>query len=194
MPNLPNTGFLNEYLAGTPTDKIKLAGSVILPLEVGLIEERMSGIDERKAGIAQERAAIAEQSGDNWHDGAFRESDREVLQVEAEYNKLSDRLHSIIVDYPEDGDEQVTLGSRVTINNGGTESKLDIVGFASIHDKKANGVMPASLEAPIIQSILGKYAGEMAVLKIGGSTRDVAIVEIDQQALRLRDENARANQ
>ena len=104
---------------------------------------------------------------------------------------MRDRLHGIIVEYPEDKEERVTLGTRVTINNGERESQLDIIGFAAIHDKKSNSATPASLEAPIIRGILGKIAGEMAVMSLGSRSREIAIVKIDQQALRLKDEGTR---
>lgn len=191
VSSLPNPDFLSRYLEISEIERAKLAGHVILPFEVPLIENRIGMIGLRKEEIALERTAIAEQSGDSWHDGAFRESDREVLQVEAEEKRLKDRLKGTIVDYPDVNEPRATLGSRIFLRNGTKDTRLDIVGFAAIHAKQVRDAMPASLDAPVVQSVLGKVAGELATIRVGGRPRELEIVEIDQSIMRVTHEDAR---
>lgn len=188
MSNLSNPDFLSSYLEGSDVERAKLVAHVILPFEVVLIGNRISHIEQRKNEIALERAAIAEQSGDSWHDGAFRESDKEVLHVEGEERRLKDRLKSSVVQYPDDSETRATLGSRIVLRNGAKDTRIDIVGFSAIHDKKSADAMPASLDAPVVQQIIGKMTGEVTTLNVGGSSRELEIIAIDQNALRINHE------
>lgn len=190
MVLIPNNVFLKQYMAALPHERIRLSSEVILPHEEALIEQRIQLLEGKMGEIATERAFIAEQSGDNWHDGAFRESDREVLAVDADRKKLKDRLHGTVVDYPGGREEYVTLGSRVSIDNAGRNSMLDIVGYSALHEKVGREAIPASLEAPIVQQIIGKRVGEIVLLSVSGRNRQIKIKSIDQTALKSEDINS----
>jgi transcription elongation GreA/GreB family factor len=181
---ISNLEFLEQYETAGPVDRTRMAGGVILPFEAQLIEVRLGGLNDKRMLLAKDRAEIADQSGDSWHDGAFNENDRDVLALDREQASLRERQQGIVVDYPEEDEERVTLGSRVSIVNGGKTNHLDIVGFAAVHEKVPGAPVPASLEAPLVQQILGKRLGEAAMLNLGGRTRPIEIALVDQSSIR----------
>ena len=189
----PNKIFLEEYLNASGQQRVNVASQVILPIDEHLIEVGLEDLQQEKARIARERADINEQSGDSWHDGALDDNDKEVRRVNGEIAKLSDKLNGVHVDYPDESEERVSLGSSVSIKNNGKQSILEIVGFAPLHDLQGNGVKAASLEAPVVQQILGKKVGEIALLRHGGRPREIEIIEIEQRAVMQRDEESRVN-
>jgi hypothetical protein len=148
-----------------------MAGTLILPLEETLIEQALSNLDKKRAGIPETFA-----------DGVLRGIDSEALGMSERYDRLAGYSGATIVAYPDETEERVTLGSRVTIERPGRTSVLDIVGCPSVHDA-TGAVKPASLGAVLVEAIIGKRVGEAVQARSNGSSGEARIVAIDQLAM-----------
>lgn len=173
MPGVSNPDFLDQYLSAGLTARSHMAGEFILPVEQSLIEEEMRALDGKKAAI------LGSLGG-----GALRGIDGEALGVSERYKSLGVHLRGTVVEYPADTEERVTLGSRVTVVGVSKTYTVDIVGCPAVHDS-SDGIRPASLEAALVQGIIGKRAGEIALFqpKPNGSQRQAGIAAIDQLAV-----------
>jgi len=181
VPGVSNPDFLDQYLSAGLAARSYMAGEFILPVEESLIEEEMRALNGKRAAI------LGSLGG-----GALRGIDGEALGVSERYKSLAVHLRGTIVEYPEVTEERVTLGSRVTVVDSSRIYTVDIVGCPSVHDS-SDGIRPASLEAALVQGIIGKRAGETALFQPNGSQRQAEIAAIDQLAVQRGNPNSAAN-
>jgi len=182
IQRLSNAEFLEAYLAGTLINGL-------LPIDEYFISARFAEYEERFQQLVAEKTIVAEQSGDNWHDGAFRATDSEANSLAQLVTSLNRALAFPRVGYPDESQERVTLGSRVELRNANSRPYLlDIVGVSVIYDRATKEQEVASLESPIAKAVVGKCVGDIALMQRNNRQGvEVAILSLDQTALRAMD-------
>ena len=175
---LSNAKFLSAYLAG------EVPGG-LLPIDELLIEERFAEYEEQFRKLVEEKTIVAEQSGDNWHDGAFRATDSDANNLAQMVTRLNEALGLPRVEYPLPDEDRVTLGSRVELKNVASRPYiLDIVGVSGVYQRGENEPEVTSLVSPVAKAVAGKRVGEVALMHRGDrSVVEISILSLDQSAL-----------
>lgn len=155
----------------------------ILATEKRLIDKRLSDLAEDQKKIIQEKKDVAEQSGDNWHDGAFIATDNAASAVQSQAAAMFKARTSIVVQIPQSSELRVTIGSTVTIRQGGAQYKMMIIGMASLY-RQDNDIEVCSILAPLAKALVGARAGESAVVTLNGQEQVVEIIDINQTQIR----------
>ncbi len=156
MDHLPNTEFLKQYQEGTTE-------SFILPHEKPLVEAQLAQL-----GISEGAGKQAAISSEDWRDGASVVENELRLKSERA-TKLGDYLTARVVDYPAAEDEQVTLGSLVTVQHGREEYNIRVVGIPSLYEQDDFDNEVCSPKSPVAKSIIGKRVGEVATFTTGSN-------------------------
>lgn len=169
---LSNESFLQGWLA------TKVAGG-ILPNEIDLILNKLAFLEAEFQNLIDVKKATAEQSGDNWHDGAFRATDEAALNVTQRAGELRRLLKLPVVEYPEQAQTTASLGSLVRVRQGSVEFDVRICGTPSLYDED-DGIEFCSLESPLGQALIGRAAGDTGRLVLANETRELLILAVMQ--------------
>jgi transcription elongation GreA/GreB family factor len=173
MPYKPNQEFLEM------SSQIEDA---ILPHEGMLARAALAGLDERQQALVEEKIAVT--GGDDWHDGAFRETDKAAIIIGTQASELGAILRAQVFAYPEETEDRVTLGSTVRVSQKGSEYEVQLVGAVGVYDKTAEAAFDrVSIKTPIAIALLGRKAGETAMLYVGGRESKLEVLEVDQTIL-----------
>lgn len=119
-------------------------------------------VKARRQEVARRLHAALEE-GELIENGELEEARREQAFVEGKIAELEEQLrHAVIIDAPQGEVGTVALGSRVTVQEDGADAVevYHIVGFAEA-DPRAGKI---SNESPLGKALLGKRAGEQAVV------------------------------
>ncbi len=172
-----------EYLFSP--DQIAEGEVFALPHEVNTMNIELSSIKEMKWKLADAIADVMRESSESWHDNAPANALYEELNAadakQAQIGKALDYL--IIADYPHEGIERITLGSRVLCDIGGDKFFMDIVGnLPAIRDLEVENVERGSIVAPMSQALLGAFTGESVIADVNSVDIEITVVLIDQLA------------
>lgn len=141
------------------------------------------GIDELKAELANliaERGPIAEriktarEFGDLSENAEYQTARQEQEKHEARISEIENILHNVEVITQPKGDNKVQLGSTVTLKNGSTVKKFQVVG--TIEADPLEGKI--SDESPIGVALLGKKPGDDVEIKTPAETTTYKITDI----------------
>lgn len=154
----------------------------LLVFEASLAEARSAQIEEDFKELTRQKREVAEQSGDNWHDGAFKATD----EASSRLGKLLDELHKAqlwpVVELPAPESRIVSLGSRALLGLGRAKFYCDIVGMKALHqnayDDHPEDVEVATLGSDIGRAILGLSADTEVRASIGGRHQAITIIEV----------------
>ncbi len=116
----------------------------------------------RRQEVARRLHAALEE-GELIENGELEEARREQAFVEGKIAELEEQLrHAKIIEAPRGEGDTIALGSRVTVREEGAEDveTYYIVGFAEA-DPRAGKI---SNESPLGKALLGKRAGEKAIV------------------------------
>lgn len=181
---ISNSEFLEMFIGRSE----RLPSHVLLPHEGRAVDNAVAAQDRAYNQILEEKIAVT--GGDDWHDGAFRETDREANTISRQMSAIAPFIGALIVDYPHENEFRVTLGSRIAVTQNGYTFPVDIVGFRAgypenikvpEYDDELIGMSP---DSPLAQTILGKEAGFETTFYNGDKEMYVVINKIDQIAIR----------
>lgn len=170
----------SEFLMGLDGDEF---AQVILRDERALILRHLDRLQEIQEGIVREKAEVAEQSGDNWHDGAFRATDIAASVVSSQASQLFGALRATAVELPDPSEERVTLGSCVEIRQRNLTYKVMIVGMANLYEASDDFEI-CSVKAPVARALLGRRPNDTVEVEIGGSRESLTVISVDQRVSR----------
>jgi transcription elongation GreA/GreB family factor len=180
---LANAAFLD--IATTHPDD--LPEHVLLPHEQPAVAELFAQKEAQFQQVVADKQSVT--GGDDWHDGAFRETDRQAQIITDAMAALSPYLLATVVEYPAADDDRVTLGSRVLVSQNNFEFPVDVIGLRNaypadvIDPESGEEVEAVSIESPLGQQLIGKKAGESATYQQGDKQLTANIVRIDQTAV-----------
>ena len=162
--------------------------SAILTSEVSLLAKCLESLHVQQRALISDKALVAEQSGDNWHDGAFNATDSAARTVSAQAEHLHKLLKLPRLTPPDPREPRVTVGSLVTFTQGSQVSKLLLVGSVNIYvDDLGHNL--CSVGSPISQALIGLISGDTSSFR-GEVLR---IIQVDQGSLKtLLDHNLAA--
>lgn len=121
-------------------------------------------------------AAVAEarSHGDLRENAAYDAARQDQAMTEKRIGDLENLLRNAVVMDGQNGDSRsgsVELGSRVTVDFGGEDEQYTIVG--AIEAKPSGGLI--SNESPIGRALMGKRAGDRAVVETPGGSMTVTV-------------------
>lgn len=174
MKKISNSTFLLDF-------KPDSSQGYILARERELIDERFADLAQQQEKIVREKKEVAEQSGDSWHDGAFRATDVAANSLGNQAAALLASRSSIVVEPPSLDETRVTLGSIVKLQQGREKYWLAIVGIATLYPTNLDAEL-CSVKAPLAQAIIGKKVGDTASVTLYGAVQPLEILEIDQES------------
>jgi transcription elongation GreA/GreB family factor len=161
---------------------------VLLPHEGDLVDEAEQRQRTAFDDIIEEKKSVT--GGDDWHDGAFRETDRQAIIVDLNMRAIAPYIGAAVVMYPEPNEERATLGSRVEVEQNGYPFKVDIIGFRAGYptdmkdpDTKED-IDGTSPQMPLGGALMGKRAGEAVSFNHDGRVIEMSVRGVDQQAIR----------
>lgn len=182
MDFIANADFLKMFAKGDQR-------SFILIGETHLIDARLSQLGAEQQAIIEEKRIVAEQSGDNWHDGAFIATDNAALAVSEQAMNLVRARDGIVVEPPDLDSESVSLGSAVGVRQGSDRYTLVIVGIATLFPP-SNDHEYCSLASPIAQELIGGRIGSIVKVDLESRQSILEILSIDQSKIRYLLENS----
>jgi len=172
MDPISNEDFLARY-GGTDQQDFILAS------ERTLIDARLNDLAEKQKQIVQEKKDVAEQSGDNWHDGAFIATDNAANAIRNQAASLFSACKATVVELPNLTEHRVTIGSKVVVEQRGVQFKLMIVGMASLYnDNDENEV--CSVMAPLARALIGSRRDDSVTVSLGKTDQVLKIIDVDQ--------------
>ena len=173
MEKISNATFLLNY-------QPDLSRGYILAHEREMIDKEFADLAEQQEQIVRDKKEVAEQSGDSWHDGAFRATDVAANSLGNQAAALLISRSSIVVEHPFSDEKRVSIGSVVKIQQGRDEYWLAIVGIATLYPSNFETEL-CSVKAPLAQAIIGKTVGESASVMLNGEFQSLKILEINQE-------------
>ena len=90
---LSNQLFLEQYIPDSPD-------SFVLEIECPLIDAKMGRLEVAQREVIEEKRRVAEQSGDNWHDGAFNATDNAAKVITDQATTLFRARNGNLVEAP----------------------------------------------------------------------------------------------
>jgi transcription elongation GreA/GreB family factor len=172
---LSNRDFLDQFPS-------VLNEPLVLDVELLLVERRLRQLEADQRGIVEEKMEAAEQSGDNWHDGAFRATDDAAKVISDQARVLFNARSALAVGLPADDEDRVTFGSTVTVDQDGAVFTIQIVGVPTLHPDTDSEA--CSVESPLARAVIGRRVGEKCSFELGGRQRDLTVLALDQAATR----------
>ena len=169
---MPNHVFLERYIPDSPE-------SYLLEIESPLIDVKLSHLESAQREVIEEKRRVAEQSGDNWHDGAFNATDNAAKVISDQASTLFRARNGNLVEAPSAGTESISLGSVVRIRQHGAEYQMGIVGLALLFQPTAD-LEFCSINSPMAQALLRHKVGDTVVARIGGREQKLEILAVDQ--------------
>lgn len=169
---IPNHVFLERYIPESPE-------SYLLEIESPLVDVKLSQLESAQREVIEEKRRVAEQSGDNWHDGAFNATDNAAKVISDQASTLFRARNGNLVELPNAGAETVSLGSVVRIRQHGSEYQMGIVGLALLFHP-ADDLEFCSVNSPMAQALIRHKAGDTIVARIGGREQKLEILAVDQ--------------
>ena len=123
-----------------------------------------------------ERIKVARDFGDLKENSEYHDAKNDQAFLETKILKLRERLNSAVVAETEEG-AHAQFGSKVTLRDeeSGKEQVYTLVGAteASLADGKL------SVESPVAQAVIGKHAGDKAVVATPRGNRTYTLVSVD---------------
>ena len=153
-------------------------GAVVLSREIPVARQKLMEYEDRMHQLVSQKREVAEQSGDNWHDGAFKPTDDAAKILVEQIAKIKKALQATEVSEPDSDEDRATLGSRVKVSQNGEEYSMDIVGIPLLHESESE-VTACSIESPIAKLIIGKCVGEVVILDLTSLPQQIEILGID---------------
>ena len=172
---LSNQLFLEQYIPDSPD-------SFVLEIECPLIDAKMGRLEVAQREVIEEKRRVAEQSGDNWHDGAFNATDNAAKVITDQATTLFRARNGNLVEAPDAESALVSLGSVVRVNQNGAEYLMGIVGLALLF-QSTDEVEFCSINSPMALALLRHKAGDQVVARIGGREQKIEILAVDQTML-----------
>lgn len=173
--SLSNHLFLEQYVPDSPE-------SFVLEIEGPLIDAKMGLLEVAQREVIEEKRRVAEQSGDNWHDGAFNATDNAAKVITDQATTLFRARNGILVEVPEVGSDLVSLGSVVRVRQNGAEYLMGIVGLALLF-QSTDDLEFCSIKSPMALALLRHKAGDQVVARIGGREQKIEILAVEQTML-----------
>ncbi len=162
--------------------------STILTSEVPLLGKCLESLHVQQRALIDDKTLVAEQSGDNWHDGAFNATDSAARSLSAQAEHLHKLLKLPRSMPPDPHESRVTVGSLVTFTYGREVSELLLVGSVNIYVADL-GYTLCSVGSPVSQALIGLVSGDTSSFR-GEVLR---IIQVDQEILKtLLDHNLAA--
>ena len=161
---------------------------VLLPHEQTSVDAVYNKRVEEFDKIIEEKVSVS--GGDDWHDGAFRATDNAAKIVTEGMATISPYLHAPVVEYPDESETRVTLGSRAAIHQNGYAFPVDVIGFRSAYpdnviDPESNEeVTGTTPDSPLGKAILGQEVGAEVSYRNGERTFTARIERINQSSVR----------
>jgi transcription elongation GreA/GreB family factor len=160
-----------------------LTGSCILEGEAALIDSRFEELKQQQQRIVDQKREVAEQSGDNWHDGAFNATDNAAKIVSNQALALIKMREGLLVREPDSELLVVSLGSAVTVELAGTQFVLILVGHSSLFTESSAHEF-CSIASPIARALIGKSVGDFIPVTLDARQLVYEIKKIDQEKIR----------
>jgi transcription elongation GreA/GreB family factor len=165
-------------------EQLEAGAFYCLPHEKRLLAAQLKDIEARRHGLAKDIAQAMEQSSETWHDNApadvlfgdLKQIDKQEMKLLAASREL------IMVSYPSEAVDFVTIGSRVLCDVQGDNFLLDVLGNIPVSSPEIEGIDQGTIAAPLPRSLLGKKEGEVAMAVINGRELAITVVAIDQTA------------
>lgn len=149
-------------------------GIVLSPQGLKRLQEELGHLTgERRAEIA-ERIQQARDYGDLSENAEYHDAKEEQAFVEGRIAEIEHILkHATVVEGH--AANEVGIGSRVTVAEGGADTLYQIVGATEADP--ASGKI--SIDSPLGTALLGKAAGDQILLETPGGTRSLIIKAIE---------------
>lgn len=168
---MPNGLFLEGWIAG------RFDGG-LLANERPLVEDRLGELQHNLEDLAAQKRTVSEQSGDDWHDGAFRATDSAAAALGERYQSLREAQKWPVVSPPELTEQRVSLGSTVEVRIGNAASFFcSVVGLKLLYEDNTRTEY-ATLRSALGKAIVGQTAGSVIRAQIGGTSRQIKILDI----------------
>jgi len=141
---------------------------VILPERV-LLDRCLESLRLQQDALVAEKTLVAEQSGDNWHDGAFNATDAAARMVSSQADGVRKMSGLPVVASPDDDEKRVTAGSLVTFVQGSETFEILLVGNVGLY-RDDTGLSLCSVGSPLSRVLLGLRVGDVSSFR-GQSVR-----------------------
>jgi transcription elongation GreA/GreB family factor len=172
---MPNHVFLERYIPDSPE-------SYLLQIETPLIDAKLSQLESAQREVIEEKRRVAEQSGDNWHDGAFNATDNAAKVISDQASTLFRALNGNLVDVPDVESGMISLGSVVRVSQHGAEYQMGIVGLALLF-QPTDELEFCSVNSPMARALLKHKVGDTVVVRIGGREQKLEILAVNQMQM-----------
>lgn len=172
---ISNAVFVQKWAAGE-------IDQAILEREHQLIDERLVTLQGLFQRLIAEKVVVAGQSGDDWHDGAFRATDAEAGNLAKQQDMLIRAQALPVVASPTPEMTSVSLGSRAFIEQDGKfQYMVDIVGLSILHNyaDDTDELELASLSSPLGKALIGTEAGVTKTARLGAGQHSLYIAAVE---------------
>ena len=177
-----------EFLSGYKCEHQESYIVVLLPHEKNLVDSAVS--EQRKAyeEVIDEKVKVT--GGDDWHDGAFRATDNQAKIIAQRMSAIRPFIEAPVFDYPDSETAEISLGSRVVIQQSGYDFTVDIVGFREGHpsnlyiDGQDDDIMAISPGSPLARAIIGRLEGDEVKYDTNGREIHAKLLQIDQLGIK----------
>jgi transcription elongation GreA/GreB family factor len=157
-----------------------------LPFEIDMIQRTLGNIKDERFNVADDIRQAMTGSSETWHDNPTAEV---LFSYMSQLDSKEIKLHKALrylrkLPLPLVEMDFVTAGSKARIQVAGPAFDLLVVGNAPLRRPDTiDDADVSTIDAPISRAILGKQVGETGVFEVGGATREVTLLGIDQIAI-----------
>ena len=166
--------FLENWQAGSITNGL-------VGIEHDLLLERLAQADQEFEQIVRQKKDV--QSGDDWHDGAFRATDAAANNLAQQVQMLHEAERWPLVELPAADFGRITLGSRALIGFGSAPFPIEIVGMRILHQNREiyeeQGIDVVSPDSELGKRTMGRQPGEEFDAELGGRKRHITILSVE---------------
>lgn len=174
-PMISNEQFLSGW-------KQKEYPSGLVALEADLLDGEIDAVEKAFEDVIVQKVEVASQSGDDWHDGAFRATDAVSDQLAQKMARLQEAKDWPVVEMPGKLQTLITLGSRALVQMGRAKFYVDMVGLSLLHQNRApyedDEVSMATLNSSLGSALVGRHSDEEVTATIGGRPKEIAVLEV----------------
>lgn len=153
---------------------------LITPAGMEAIQRRIQTLMGERPEVVK-AIVIAREFGDLSENAEYKAAREKQRQIDGEIDHLRRRCaHLKVIDIEAIPKDKVRFGCvcHTRDNGSGEEITFQIVGVDELNFHDREGIQPVSVLSPIGQALLGKQAGEIAVVKAPMGDRALKILKI----------------
>ncbi len=137
------------------------------------LKKKLAALQKKRAKLVREME-LARQEGDLAENFAYHQLREAVTMVTQEIEDLEAKLAQAKV-VANGSAGAVSIGSRVTVEVNGQERVIEIVGDGESDPLKGK----ISYQTPLGKALLGKKAGDKAILETPGGQKEYRVVRVE---------------